>query len=89
MYIVDVSLKLTPMPFSVQRKTLEEAQEVYQSVLDALHSGQPQILELSCAQQTDKKVSLLTSEISAVQISEKSGAATGRTPGFFQVPDAE
>lgn len=87
MYIIDISLKLTPMPMSVQRKSAEDAEAVYEQVLEAMRSGSPQILELTCEQVPDKKVSLLSSEICAVQVYQKSStaAASGRAPGFAAV----
>jgi hypothetical protein len=85
MFIVDVSLKNAPVTLSVQRKSLEDAQAVYQQVLDAIQSGNPITLELTCETQSEKKVALLVSEIAAVQVFEKSGtsASSGRPPGFF------
>ncbi|NJO40218.1 MAG: hypothetical protein HC769_29925 [Cyanobacteria bacterium CRU_2_1] len=85
MFIVDVTLKNSPVTFSVQRKTEEGAKAVYQQVLDAIRSGNPIMLELTCEQQIGKTVAILVSEISAVQMVEKSGtaAASGRPPGFF------
>jgi hypothetical protein len=71
------------MPLSVQRKSEEDAQKVYQEVLEAIGSGNPALLELTCEKMPEKKITVKTSEISAVQISQKSGAAaTGRPPGF-------
>lgn len=83
MHIIEISLKLTPMPMSVQRKEVEAAEAVYQQVVGAINSGTPNILELTCEHQPDKKVSILTSEIAAVQMYEKSGMASGgKRPGF-------
>jgi hypothetical protein len=83
MYIIEISLKLTAMPMSVQRKEAEGAELVYQQVVSAIKTGSPALLELTCEHQPDKKISLLTSEISAVQSYEKSGMATGgKRPGF-------
>ncbi|MDX2214432.1 MAG: hypothetical protein SFY66_14165 [Oculatellaceae cyanobacterium bins.114] len=85
MFIIDIALRNTPAMLSVQRKTVEDAEAVYKEVLDAIRSGSPVILELTCEKQPDKKTGILVSEISAVQLSEKSGAGTssGRPPGFF------
>lgn len=87
MYIIDVALKLSPLPVSVQRKSGEDAQAVYQQILEAMRTGNPQILELTCEQVPDKKISVLSSEICAVQVYQKSGtaAASGRAPGFAAV----
>jgi hypothetical protein len=84
MFIIDLTLKNTPVTLSVQRKSVDDAKAVYQKVLDAIRSGSPAILELTCEQMPDKTVGVLVSEISAVQLSEKSSttAASGRPPGF-------
>jgi len=84
MFIIDLTLKNTPVTLSVQRKSADDAKAVYQKVLDAIRSGNPVVLELTCEQMPEKTVGVLVSEISAVQISEKSSttAASGRPPGF-------
>lgn len=83
MFTIDIILKYVPMPLSVQRKSEEDAQKVYQEVLEAIGSGNPALLELTCEKMPEKKITVKSSEISAVQISQKSGAAaTGRPPGF-------
>ncbi len=85
MFIIDVTLKNNPVALSVQKKTAEDADALYQRVIAALQSGSSQLIELTCEQQVGKKISILSSEISAVQVSEKSSTATasGRPPGFF------
>ncbi|KMM17905.1 hypothetical protein [Synechococcus sp. GFB01] len=83
MYVVELSLKLSPMPLAVQRKELADAQALYASVRQALEGQGPRVLELSCEKEPDRKVSLLTSELVAVQIYEKSSAGSGgKRPGF-------
>ena len=83
MYVVELSLKLSPMPVAVQRKELAEAQALYASVRQALEGAGPRVLELTCEKEPDKKVSLLTSELVAVQIYEKSATGGGgKRPGF-------
>lgn len=74
---------------SVQRKTQEGAEVVYRQVMEAIRSGSPALLELTCEQQVEKKIAILVSEISAVQIAEKSGSGTssGRVPGFFALSE--
>ncbi|MEO0430457.1 MAG: hypothetical protein AAF151_02080 [Cyanobacteria bacterium J06656_5] len=85
MYIVELSLKHTALPMSVQKQTLEAANETYGSILDAMKTGQPVVVELGCDKQEGKKVSVLVSELAAVQIYEKSGGASssGKAAGFF------
>jgi hypothetical protein len=84
MFTIDLILKYIPLPLSVQRKTDEDAQVLYQQVQTAMQTGSPAILELTCEQQPEKKVSILTKELCAVQVSQKSGgSASGKQPGFF------
>ncbi|MGD1949650.1 MAG: hypothetical protein ACFB14_08395 [Leptolyngbyaceae cyanobacterium] len=85
MYIVELSMKHTALPMSVQKKTLEAANEAYGKVVEALKTGQPVILEMSCDQQEGKKLSILVSELAAVQVYEKSGgtSSSGKAAGFF------
>ncbi|WP_448596360.1 hypothetical protein [Thermoleptolyngbya sp.] len=88
MFIVDIVLKNTPSMLSIQRKTAEDAEAVYQEILNAIRSGNPVTLELTCEKQPDKKLGVLVSEISAVQVSEKAGASgTARPPGFFALTE--
>ncbi len=86
MYTVELTVRNTPLPLSVQKKELDAATAAYQMVLEAIRSGSKEVLELTCEQQMDKKVAVLASDLVAVQIYEKSGAtASGRTPGFFSM----
>jgi hypothetical protein len=88
MFTIDLTLKNTPVPLSVQRKSAEEAEATYQEILKAMSSDNPQVLELKCDQQPEKKIGVLTNQLSAVMISQKSGAAgTGRAPGFFALAE--
>ena len=83
MYVIEILLKNTAMPMSVQRKTVEEAITVYHQVLAAMKASDGQLLELACDRQPEKKIAVMTSLIVATQMYEKSGAAaSGKTPGF-------
>lgn len=85
MFTIELTLKHTPMPLSVQKKEQSEAEALYNSVTEGLRSGSAQLVEVTCDQQPHKRIGILGSEIAAVQIFEKSGTATasGRPPGFF------
>ncbi|HAG84225.1 MAG TPA: hypothetical protein DCL61_24475 [Cyanobacteria bacterium UBA12227] len=88
MFTIDLTLKNTPLPLSVQRKSEEDAQATYQDILKAMRSEKSQVVELSCDRQPEKKIGVLSDQISAVMISQKSGAATsGRPPGFFAMAE--
>jgi hypothetical protein len=83
MFVVELSLRLSPMPISVQRKELAAAQALYGEIRQALESGHPRVLELSCEKDEHKRISLLSGEILAVQIYEKSAVGGGgKRPGF-------
>lgn len=86
MFTIDLTLKNTPFPYSVQRKEESDAIALYNQILEAMRSSNPAILELSCEKQTEKKIAILTSAILAVQLSQKSSAASaGRPPGFLMM----
>jgi hypothetical protein len=88
MFIIDIALKHAPSLMSVQRKSLEDAKAVYAQVADALRSGSTAVLELTCEQQPEKIITILVSEIAAVQMAEKSTMGTsGRAPGFFALTE--
>ena len=83
MYVIEILLKNTAMPMSVQRKTVEEATTVYQQVLAAMRGSDLTLLELACDRQPEKQICVMTDAIVAAQMYEKSGAtAAGKTPGF-------
>jgi hypothetical protein len=83
MFVVELSLRLSPMPIAVQRKDQEPALALYREIRQALESSEPRVLELHCDKDEHKHISLLTSEIVAVQTYEKSaGGGGGRRPGF-------
>lgn len=83
MYTVEVTLRGTPLALAVQRKELSDAETLYRSILATLQSGMPKLLELTCEKESDKKIGVLTSEITAVQLSEKGGGPSkGGFAGF-------
>ena len=82
-YVVELALRMSPMPISVQRKESGDAESVYQQVRQALEQGQPRLLELTCEKVEGKRLSVLTSDVLAVQIYEKTAASGGsKRPGF-------
>ncbi|MBJ7295882.1 MAG: hypothetical protein PX483_03220 [Nostocales cyanobacterium LE14-WE4] len=84
MFTIDLSIRNTAFPISVQRKSTEDAEAVYQLILAAMRSGNPDLVELNCEGKTEKKIAVRASEISGVQIIQKDSAATssGKPPGF-------
>lgn len=89
MFTIDLTIKNTAFPVSVQRKETTDAEATYKQIVAAMQTGHPEILELTCDRQTEKKVAVRTSEISGVQISQKDSAGAGKTPGFFSFAEAQ
>ncbi len=83
MYSIELSIKLSPLPLIVQRKKHEDAQRLYVEVIDSIQKGNQRLLELTCEKVEDKKITVLVSEIIAVQIYEKtSSSGSSKRPGF-------
>ncbi|KAB8331045.1 hypothetical protein SD80_026185 [Scytonema tolypothrichoides VB-61278] len=88
MFSIDLTVKNTAFPISIERKTSEDAEAVYQLIVAAMQTGSPDIVELTSEGKTEKKIAVRASEISGVQLTQKDGAAgggTGRPPGFFAI----
>ncbi len=83
MYLIELALKLSPIPLSVQRKDLEDAKSLYHQIKESISNGEPKLLEINCEQLEDKKIAVLISEVLAVQMYEKTpGVGGSRRPGF-------
>ncbi len=83
MYTIEITLRGTPLSLSVQRKESEDAEALYAKLVSALETQSPRLMELTCDRQPEKKIGVLISEITAVQVSDKSTGSTTRSPGFF------
>ncbi|MEA5421408.1 hypothetical protein VB712_19460 [Spirulina sp. CCNP1310] len=83
MFSIDVIIKHSPMPISVQRKEKEAAEGLYHEIRNAMQSQTPILVELTCEKQTDKRVTVLSDQISAVAFSEKTASTAGRVAGFL------
>ena len=70
------------MPLVVQRKEQKDAQSLYSEVVDSIQKGNQRFLELTCEKVEDKRITVLISEISSVQIYEKTSSSTSKRPGF-------
>jgi hypothetical protein len=84
MLSIDLIIRSTAMPMSVEKKEPEEAEATYQKILEAMRGATPVILELTCDKQPDKKIAVCSDQISGVMVSQKSGSAnSGKVAGFF------
>lgn len=84
MFTIDLILKYTAMPVSVQRKNASDAETVYQQVVTAMKTKPSELIELTCEKQPEKKITIMSDQISAVIVSQKAGGAgTGKPAGFI------
>ena len=82
-YVIELALRMSPVPVSVQRKEMADAEALYQQIRQSIEQSQPRLLELTCEKVEGKKVTVLISEVLAVQLYEKAAAAGGsQRPGF-------
>ena len=82
MYCIELAIKLSPIPLVVQRKEHGDAKKLYSEVIDSIQNSNQRLLELTCEKVEDKRITVLVSEISAVQIYEKTSGGTSKRPGF-------
>ena len=83
MYCIELAIKLSPIPLVVQRKNHEDAKRLYAEILKIIQKNNERFLEITCEKVEDKKISVLVSEIIAVQIYEKtSSSGSSKRPGF-------
>ena len=82
MYCIELTIKLSPLPLIVQRKEHGDAKRLYSEVVDSMQKGNQKLLELTCEKVEDKRITVLVSEITAVQIYEKTSSSTSKRPGF-------
>ena len=82
MYCIELTIKLSPMPLVVQRKEHADAQRLYSEVVDSIQKGNQRLLELTCEKVEDKRITVLVSEITAIQIYEKTSSSTTKRPGL-------
>ena len=85
MYSIEISLRNSPFPLSVQKKDYEDVKRVYDEIKDFMNGNNQNtnLIELSCEKVQDKLITVIAKEIISVQIYEKSALAGGsKRPGF-------
>ncbi|BEV35220.1 hypothetical protein CREGCYN_00320 [Synechococcus sp. M16CYN] len=86
-YVIELTLRMSPIPVSVQRKEPSDAEALYQRIRQAIDHGQPRLLDLTCEKVEGKKAALPINEVLAVQLYEKASATGGsKRPGFSVDP---
>ncbi len=85
MYSLEISLRYSPFPLSIQRKDYEDAKRIYDEIKNFMNGNNENsaLIELSCEKVQDKLITVLAKEVISVQIYEKSALAGGsKRPGF-------
>ena len=84
MFTLELSLRYSPFPISIQKKDHDEVLRVFEQIKNAMRENSDSVLiDLKCDKMQSKSISVLSREIIAVQIYEKSAIAGGsKRPGF-------
>ena len=84
MFTLELSLRYSPFPISIQKKENDDVMRVFEQIKNAMRDNANSVLiELTCDKMNSKSIAVLSKEIIAVQIYEKSAIAGGtKRPGF-------
>lgn len=85
MYTLDLTVRYSPFPISIQRKEFEDIVQIFNDIKNVMKENghNSSLIELECEKMKDKSVAVISKEIIAVQIYEKSATAGGsKRPGF-------
>jgi len=84
MFTLELSLRYSPFPLSIQKKEHDEVVRAFEQIKNAMRDNADSILiDLKCDKMNSKSIAVLSREIIAVQIYEKSAIAGGsKRPGF-------
>jgi len=85
MYSLEISLRYSPFPLSIQKKDYEDVKRIYDEIKDFMQgkNTNSDLIEISCEKVQDKLITVLAKEVISVQIYEKSSVAGGsKRPGF-------
>ena len=85
MYSLELSLRYSPFPISIQKKEFEDVKRIYDEIKNSMNESVEisNLIELRCDKVLDKLIAVRAKEIICVQIYEKSSVAGGtKRPGF-------
>ena len=63
MHTINIIVRNTALPISIEKKEADEAEKVYQEIISAMGSGSDRAIELTCEKQEGKKVAILSTAI--------------------------
>ena len=85
MYLLELSLRYSPFPVSIQKKDYDQAKRIYDEIKNTMNdnASNSNLIELKCEKVKDKLIAVRAQEVISVQIYEKSSVAGGaKRPGF-------
>tara|TARA_B100000965_G_scaffold397266_1_gene413531 strand:+ start:768 stop:1034 length:267 start_codon:yes stop_codon:yes gene_type:complete len=84
MYTIELTLRYSPFPISIQKKEYENAINTFNDIKSKMHDlNSNSMIELSCDKINNKSIAVVAREIIAIQVYEKSAIAGGsKRPGF-------
>ena len=84
MYSLELSLRYSPFPLSIQKKEYDDVKRIYDEIKNSISNSETSnLIELKCEKVQDKLIAVRAKEIISVQIYEKSSVAGGaKRPGF-------
>tara|TARA_Y100001970_G_scaffold86453_1_gene109044 strand:+ start:14605 stop:14871 length:267 start_codon:yes stop_codon:yes gene_type:complete len=84
MYTIELTLRYSPFPISIQKKVYENALNTFNNIKSKMYDiSDNSMIELSCDKINNKSIAVVAREIIAIQIYEKSAIAGGsKRPGF-------
>ena len=85
MYSLEISLRYSPFPLSIQKKEFDDAKRIFDEIKNHMNESleTSNLIELTCEKVQDKSIAVRTQEIISVQMYEKSSVAGGaKRPGF-------
>lgn len=84
MYTLEITLRYSPFPISIQKKEYKEIVAIFDEIKNLMKdSNLSTLIDLKCEKMNSKSIAVLSKEIIAVQIYEKSAIAGGsKRPGF-------
>ena len=89
MHTINIVVRNTALPISIERKEAEDAEKVYQEIISAMETNNPKVLKLTCEKQEGKKVAIVSEAIASTVMYQDSGASTSRTTGFFATANTQ
>ena len=85
MYLLELSLRYSPFPISIQKKEFEDVKRIFDEIKNSMDetAETSNLIELRCDKVQDKLIAVRARELISVQIYEKSSVAGGaKRPGF-------